>query len=165
MRSLRLTALVVALALGGAAPAIAASSSRQTLAFSVRFATQTRAVHQVGPGGAVLYGQLRFTGTTTINGQSVAAELQSSVHYTNGSGPFRGWVTLTRTDGAVLGLDVAGRTKARPDTTDATISGTLVVAGGTGVCVHARGAGSLTGSRKAALGGSVNVTFRVQLRT
>jgi hypothetical protein len=165
MRLLRLTAVGAALALGVAAPTVAAGASSQTLVFSVRFATQSRNVQQVGVGGTVAYGQLRFLGTTTINNQPVVAEFQSSVHYTKGSGPFTAWLTLTRPDGSKLGADISGRTKARPDTTDAAFRGTLVVVGGTGSYLNAHGSGSFTGSRKAALGGTVDITFRIQLRT
>ena len=165
MRSLQRVLLVAVLALMAATTPANAASSSQTVVVSVSFAAQTRSVHQVGPGGSVSYGQLRFTGTTTLDGQAVAAELLSSVHYTRGTGPFTGWVTLTKPDGSLLGLELLGHTKAQPDTTDATFSGQVLVTGGTGTYATARGSGTLSGSRKAALGGTADLTFRIRLRT
>jgi hypothetical protein len=167
MRSLRLLVLVGALGLGAAAvPAVAATSSTQRLSFTVQFAARSEATHTIGASGSVVYGQLDFVGPSTVNGQAATVELQSNVFYTRGSGPFDGWVTVTMADGSVLSVEmVGGRTKAQPDTTDATFTAHLVVFGGSGRFVTAKGTGSMTGSRKASLGGTVNLSLRLSTRT
>lgn len=166
MRSFRLLVLVGALGLGAAAAPALAATSPQTLTFSVQFAARTKATHTVGPNGSVVYGQLDFVGPTTVNGQPATVELQSNIRYTRGSGPWDGWVTLTTADGSLLGIEVvSARTKASPDTTNATFTAKLAVLGGSGRFLHATGAGSMRGSRQAALGGTVDLDFRVAVRT
>ena len=166
MRYLRLIVLVGALALGLTTTAGAATSSPQRLSFTVGFAARTKSTHTVGQDGSVVYGQLDFVGPTTVDGQPATVELQSNVFYTHGSGPFDGWVTVTTADGSVLGVEMfQGRTKAQPDTTDATFTSKLTVFGGTGRYATARGSGSMSGSRRAALGGTVNLTFRLSVRS
>lgn len=89
-------------------------------------------------------------------------ELLGNVAYTNGSGPFFGFVTFTFADGSVLGTQVQGIATKQPDGT-IRFASTLGVLGGTGTYARTQGSGTFTGSRAAALGQPVEATFTLDL--
>lgn len=111
------------------------------------------------PGGHV-YGSNRLVGTTTWAGRKARAVFLALVDYTDGSGPFTGQLTITRSDGTRLGLSVDGASVAVPRGTTR-FSGSVAVIGGSGGYAGATGAGTLTGARQAALGGAVALTVTV----
>ena len=125
--------------------------------------SEARTLYQVGPDATTTYGWNRLTGTATVDGQPVAVELLASVDYTEGNGPFFGFITFSFGDGSTLGITMQGMTRAAPDTADATFVATLGVIGGTGTYVDAAGHGTFTGDRPAALGGQVNAVFDLDL--
>jgi hypothetical protein len=87
-----------------------------------------------------------------------------SVDYVSGTGPFGGFVTITRADGVKLALSVSGWATSPQDqegTANATFRGTVTVIGGTGPYANAKGTGTMQGYRKAALGSPVELTFSV----
>ena len=126
-------------------------------------ASDSRTLVQAGQGNTITYGWNRLLGTATTDGQPVSVDMQASVIYTSGNGPFSGFVTFTFADGSTLGVSMQGITKANANTTDATFSSTLGVIGGTGAYVNATGSGTFTGSRTAQLGGQVQSTFDLDL--
>ena len=125
--------------------------------------SDSRTLVQAGPSNAITYGWNHLLGTATDDGQSVGVAMQASVQYTNGNGPFSGFVTFTFADGSTLGVSMQGVTTAQPSSTDAAFSSTLGVIGGTGTYANAKGSGTFTGTRQAALGGQVQATFDLDL--
>ena len=115
-----------------------------------------------GGSGELRYGNGRLTGTSTLEGEPVAAELLAQVGYANGSGPFTGYWTFTASDGATLVFDYSGQATKQGD--DTLISGELTVFGGSGRFASVTGGGTVTGERRAALGGDVDYRFSLELR-
>ena len=126
--------------------------------------SDSRTLVQVGPANTITYGWNRLLGTATVNGQPVGVDMQASVQYTSGNGPFSGFVTFTFADGSTLGVSMQGVTTAAANTTDATFSSTLGVIGGTGTYLEAKGAGTFTGTRQTQLGGQVQSMFDLDLQ-
>lgn len=116
---------------------------------------------QVGPAGSYRYGHGRLQGTTTLRGAQVRVELLGSIRYANGSGPFTGFWTFTRADGAVVAFDYSGRATQTQDRTR--LRGRLAVIGGTGAWTKVRGSGTVTGRRVGAVGGDVEYTVTLRL--
>ena len=125
--------------------------------------SDSRTLVQVGPANTITYGWNRLLGTATVNGQPVGVDMQASVQYTSGNGPFSGFVTFTFADGSTLGVSMQGVTAAQPNTS-ATFSATLGVIGGTGTYLEAKGSGTFTGTRQTQLGGQVQSTFDLDLQ-
>lgn len=133
-----------------------------TLKTTVRSVAAT--VHTL-PGG-VVYGWNRLTGTTRWGGSTADVEFLGSVAYVDGNGPFTGLVTVTRPNGTTLAFSVTGTstsTSAGASTTDSRFTGDVRILGGSGNWARSRGNGTFTGSRKAALGGAVRMTFRLAI--
>ena len=125
--------------------------------------SDSRSLTQTGADGSKTYGWNRLGGTSTVNGQAVSIDMQGSVQYTAGNGPFSGFVTFTFADGSTLGVSMQGQTIAKPDSADASFTSTLGVIGGTGTYAKATGSGTFTGTRQAQLGGQVSATFDLDL--
>ena len=86
-----------------------------------------------------------------------------NVDYVSGTGPFGGFVTVTRADGVKIAFSVSGWSTS-PETSgtaNAKFRGTLTVIGGTGPYAKATGTGTMEGYRKSALGSPVELTFSV----
>ena len=103
-------------------------------------------------------------GTDSSGASPVQVEMIGNVVYTLGNGPFFGTITFTAANGSTLGVRMDGRARALPNGTDASFRAGLTVIGGTGQWLRARGAGRFTGSRKAALGSTVQAKFVIRLR-
>ena len=115
------------------------------------------------PGG-ITYGWNDLNGPTTWGKQQAAIHFQGDVNYLNGSGPFNGYVTVTGADGTVLAFRVEGSALAVPLNSGATethFAGDIKVIGGTGTYANAKGIGTMVGTREAALGSPVRLTFRL----
>jgi uncharacterized RmlC-like cupin family protein len=125
--------------------------------------SDSRTLVQSGPGNTITYGWNRLLGTATRNGGLVSVDMQASVQYTSGNGPFSGFVTFTFLDGSTLGVSMQGVTKAQANTADATFQATLGVIGGTGTYTNVKGSVIFTGTRQAQLGGQVQATFELDL--
>lgn len=118
-----------------------------------------RRLATAGPNGSVVYGWNHLTGTSTVDGQSVGVDLLGAVTYTNGNGPFSGFVTFSFPDGSTLAVSMQGSTRASADTKNATFLATLGVVTGTGRYENVAGTGTFTGTRTASLGSVVSATF------
>ena len=154
-------ALVALVGLTGA-PAQAATS--KTLNFDVDL-TSAGTTLETLPGG-VTYGWNDLRGPTRWGKASAEMRFLASVDYVNGSGPFFGFVTITRADGVKLALSVSGWATAPPEqgTANATFRGTVTVIGGSGPYAGATGTGVMSGYRKAALGSPVELAFAVTVQ-
>jgi hypothetical protein len=111
--------------------------------------------------GTLTTGWNHLVGTTIINGQNANVELLGSVAYTNGNGPFFGFLNVTLEDGSILTTHLEG-TAIRPlGSTVTTFKSEMQVLGGTGTYNDSTGTGSFVGSRDSALGGAVHLDVRV----
>lgn len=160
----RLVAVLAATALVGLAglagsPAQAAKS--KVLVFDVDL-TSSGTTLETLPGD-VTYGWNDLSGPTRWGKSSAQMRFLGSVDYVSGTGPFGGFVTVTRADGVKLALSVSGwaTSPETSGTANASFRGTVTVIGGTGPYAKATGTGTMEGYRKAALGSPVELTFSV----
>ena len=130
----------------------------------VQLTSTQKILHTVAPNGSRTYGFNLLEGTDDTGASPVQVQMIGNVTYTKGNGPFFGTITFTAADGSTLGVRMDGRAKALPNGTDASFRAGLTVIGGTGQWLRARGAGRFTGSRKAALGSTVQAKFVIRLR-
>ena len=156
--TLAATALVALAVLTGA-PAQAAKS--KTLVFAVDL-TSAGTTLETLPGD-VTYGWNDLNGPTRWGKSSAQMRFLGSVDYVSGTGPFGGFVTVTRADGVKIAFSVSGwaTSPETSGTANATFHGTLTVIGGTGPYAKATGTGTMQGYRKSALGSPVELTFSV----
>jgi quercetin dioxygenase-like cupin family protein len=149
----------------GAPPstAIGAGATGDALHVTTELTSPDRRLMTAGPNGTKVYGWNHLVGTATVDGQTVGVDLLGAVNYTNGNGPFSGFVTFTFPDGSTLATSMQGATKASSDTKNATFLATMGVIGGTGKYEKMTGTGTFAGTRTAALGSTVAATFDVLL--
>ena len=117
--------------------------------------------------GEVTYGWNDLQGPTRWGKSGAQMRFLGSVDYVNGTGPFGGFVTVTRADGVKIGLSVSGWATTPSDeqgTANAKFRGTVTVIGGSGPYAKATGTGTMQGYRKAALGSPVELTFSVTVQ-
>ena len=157
--ALSIAAALAATALIGAAPAQAKPATKN-LTFAVDL-TSAGTVLETLPGD-ITYGWNDLRGSTQWGKQGAALRFLGSVDYVDGTGPFGGFVTVTRADGVTLAFSVSGWATTpsnQKGTANATFHGTITVIGGSGPYAGARGVGTMKGFRKAALGSPVQLTF------
>jgi hypothetical protein len=168
----RLAAAAVALVALAASPAAASVTSGrdagskgsvQTTTFSVTLTSQQTVLEQVGRGGARTYGWNQLTGTASSASGDIGVTLLGNVDYTNGEGPFFGFMTLKFASLSTVGLRiVTGRaTKDASGTTNLTAN--MRVIGGNAALTGAKGTGSFTGTRSAELGAPIQIDVRVKI--
>jgi hypothetical protein len=139
-------------------PAQAARTT--TLTFNVDLVS-TGTTLQTLPGD-ITYGWNDLQGPTRWGKSSAQMRFLGSVDYVDGTGPFGGFVTVTRADGVSIAFSVTGWATTPSDeegTANARFRGTLTVIGGTGPFAGAKGTGTMKGYRKAALGSPVELSF------
>ena len=160
--TLAASALVALASLPGAP---AQASKTRTLVFDVDLVSAGTTLESL-PGG-VTYGWNDLQGPTRWGKSAARMRFLGSVDYVNGTGPFGGFVTITRSDGVQIALAVNGWSTSPQDregTANAKFRGTLTVIGGTGPYAKATGTGTMSGFRKAALGSPVELTFSVTVQ-
>ncbi|MEQ1886049.1 MAG: hypothetical protein ABL967_13375 [Bryobacteraceae bacterium] len=113
------------------------------------------------PGGLLLRtmppvqaGIVHFGSTVQLDGVPVDLELIARLEYTNGSGPFSGFITLRWPNGDVLVTRYVGGAEVNPDSSS-TVTGKLTVIGGEGKYLHAGGVGTVLGYRDGVFGSPV----------
>ena len=112
--------------------------------------------------GDITYGWNDLRGPTRWGKSSAQMRFLGSVDYVAGTGPFGGFVTVTRADGVSIAFSVTGWATSpsnQSGTANAKFRGTFTVIGGTGPYAGATGTGTMEGYRKAALGSPVELTF------
>jgi hypothetical protein len=97
------------------------------------------------------FGIIRLTGPSTFQGVPVTVIDQASIAYSNGSGPFNGFITLLAADSSRVVMRFNGSTAAASDG-GATVSGGLTVIAATGQWTGLQGKGILTGTRSGVVG-------------
>ncbi len=110
------------------------------------------------------FGLIRLTGKSTYDGGPVEVTDVANVAYSNGSGPFNGFITLKDTFGSTLVMRFDGGTKA-DGKGGATIDGPLTVIAGTGRWTGATGNGALVGVRGDVVGSPLKVVAKIALNT
>lgn len=158
-RTIAALAATSLIALAGLAAAPAQAAKSKTLVFDVDL-TSAGTTLETLPGG-VTYGWNDLRGPTRWGKSPAQLRFLGNVDYVNGTGPFGGFVTVTRSDGVRIAFSVSGWSTS-PETSgtaNATFRGTLTVIGGTGPYAKATGTGTMEGYRKAALGSPVELTF------
>lgn len=119
--------------------------------------SQGTTTHQVN-NGSLVYGRNLLSGTATTTGGAVSVEMIGNVDYTDGSGPFFGFITFTWPDGSILSTSMDGG--AQPASGGATtFASRLTIIGGTGRYADATGTGVFRGNRTGAVGSPVASTF------
>ena len=147
------------MALIASAPA-QAKASTERIAFSAGFTSQNTSLTEL-PGGHK-YGWNDLTAAATINGQAATIRFQGAVDYTNGSGPFDGFITITFADDTQLAI-VADGDALLTDSGTTDFTGRINTIGGTGKYQGVKGIGTMRGSRSGELGAPVSLTFRLTL--
>jgi hypothetical protein len=152
-------------ALVGLAGAPAQAAKAKILVFEVDLVSAGTTLETLP--GDVTYGWNDLRGPTRWGKSGAQVRFLGSVDYVNGTGPFGGFVTVTRADGVKIGLSVSGwatTPSGNQGTANATFRGTVTVIGGTGPYAKATGTGTMEGHRKAALGSPVELTFSVTVQ-
>jgi hypothetical protein len=168
-RATRIIAVAASVLAATALVALPAQAARpagktSTLTFPVTFTSAGTTLGSV-PGGHT-YGWNDLQGTTKWGNQAAKVQFLGVVNYTNGSGPFGGFITVTRADGTQLAFSADGMAITpinEAGTADAQFSGTVTVIGGSGAYQGSTGFGTMKGARKASLGGKVQLTFTLQV--
>lgn len=158
-------AAVSLVALGGLVGAPAQAAKSKNLVFNVDLTSSGTTLETLP--GEITYGWNDLRGPTRWGKKDAALRFLGSVDYVNGTGPFGGFVTVTRADGVKLAFSVSGWATTPADqegTANATFRGTVTVIGGTGPYAKATGTGTMEGYRKAALGSPVELTFSVTVQ-
>jgi len=120
--------------------------------------TENRLVTLPTPGGTRLYGTAVESAAATVaaggvaSGEAVRLTLAENVDYTDGRGPWSGFLTYSFDDGSTIVAAVTGATIATDDG-GARFAGTMQVIGGSGRFAGVSGGtGTYTGGRSGALG-------------
>lgn len=138
----------------------AAAGTSQTVVLAVQLTSRGTTLTTL-PGG-VTYGWNDLAASTLWGQQRAEMRFQGSVNYVSGSGPFGGFATITRADGAVMGLVVNGSAMSLgKGTSDTRFSGNVSVIGGSGALTGVQGVGTMTGLRAGQLGAPVELVFRI----
>lgn len=141
---------------------VGAGASGTALHVTTALASQTRTLLNAGASNSITYGWNRLTGTATLDGKPVSVEMLGNVNYTNGNGPFFGFITFTFDDRSTLAVSMQGQAVQSPSGAS-TVAATLGVFGGTGRYEKATGTGTFMGERPAAVGATVGSTFDLKV--
>jgi hypothetical protein len=166
-----LSTMLVVLAVA-AGPATAGTSGRstsgsttstQTTRFSVTLTSQQTVLEKLGGGGEITYGWNQLTGTAQSASGDIGVTLLGNVEYTNGVGPFFGFMTLKFASLSTVGTRLTGN--ATKDSSGVThFQAKMRIIGGSAALIGAKGTGSFTGTRRDDLGGVVELDVTLKMR-
>ena len=153
-----IAAIATLFVVGLAAPAHAVPTAQEVVLVTTLTSTGTNLTTL----GNVTYGWNDLKGVANWGKEAATIRLQGDVGYKNGSGPFNGYFTITRADGAQLAFHVDGQALAYPVApgTKTNFRGVMSYLQGTGAYSNAQATGTMVGSREAALGSPVRMTLR-----
>ncbi len=155
--------LTAAIGVGPAAASVPGKGPVQTTKFTVTLTSQQTVLEKLGAGGEITYGWNELVGTATSDSGDIGVTLLGNVNYTNGSGPFFGFMTLKFASLATVGLRLEGR--ATKDASGVTnLRSKMRVIGGSAALIGAKGTGSFTGSRRDELGGAIVLQVTIRIR-
>jgi hypothetical protein len=130
---------------------------------TVTLTSKQTALTLVGKGGDITYGWNQLTGSADTPSGKTDVELLGNVDYLNGSGRFFGFVTMKFASLSTVGFLMEGRATKQADGSTK-LKATLKVIEGNAAFTGAKGAGSFTGTRAAALGSPIDITIQAKLR-
>lgn len=159
-RILAALAAVTVFATAGLIGSPAQAAKTKTLTFDVDLVSSGTTLTTLP--GDITYGWNDLRGPTRWGKSAAQMRFLGSVDYVDGTGPFGGFVTVTRADGVSIAFSVTGWATSpakQKGTANAKFRGTFTVIGGTGPYAGATGTGTMEGYRKAALGSPVELTF------
>jgi len=135
----------------------------QTTEFHVTLTSEGSTLQQVGKSGEITYGWNHLTGTAASDSGDIKVDMLGNVQYTEGSGPFFGFVTLRFASLSDVAFRMRGRAALQSDgSTD--LKAKLRVIGGNGALIGVKGGGEFTGTRAAAVGSPIELDFTIRLR-
>lgn len=150
------------------APRLAAQEAPQDQALHVSFVTNTGAA---APGDTTFFtfgntqvGVGRLTSQVQVAGEAVTFEVMVALEYVNGSGPFSGFVSLLWPNGDAVACSYEG-VVVRDASGNSNWSTGVHVIDGSGRFKGSSGSGTVAGFRNVALGGSVQYTVDLAIRT
>jgi len=135
----------------------------QTIRFTVTLTSQQTVLEKLGTGGEIAYGWNQLSGTAPSASGDIGVTLLGNVEYTNGVGPFFGFMTLKFASLSTVGTRLTG--KATKDSNGVThFNAKMRVIGGNAALIGAKGTGSFTGTRRDDLGGAVELDVTLKIR-
>lgn len=162
MRRSLLLALPFLLLAGCGGSSSSSHSETPNFTYSAGLTSQGTNLKQLN-GGTKVTGTNRLTGTTTIDGSPANVEMLGNVAYTNGNGPFFGFLDITLENGSILSMRMDGTaTKNAAGVTS--FDAKLEVIGGTETYNGATGQGHFTGTRPAELGSPLQMEVQATVR-
>jgi hypothetical protein len=135
-----------------------ASTTGTQLQATMSLSSDFSVLQRVGVNEIQTYGWNQLVGTTSSNLGVFDVVMLGNVNYTNGNGPFFGFITLTAQNGDVLSIQMDGSARVEDDGVTKLLS-TLTVLGGTGAYINARGSGEFIGVRMAQVGAPIEFTL------
>jgi hypothetical protein len=156
-------AIVSLLTIVAAPPAAAQSGQTSTIDVTVTLSSKQTVLNQVGRGGVVTYGWNELSGSANTPSGPKTVDILGNVNYTNGSGPFFGFLSLGFASQSTVGFLMQGRATKQADGTTK-LKAALSVIDGSAAFTGAHGGGSFTGSRSAALGSPIVITIKAKVR-
>ena len=108
-------------------------------------------------------GVLTISGRADVAGKKADVAIYGLIDYTNGSGRWQDYMTMTFADGSVLTVYGNGVTQADAQGLNTRFQGPLTVIGGTGRYQGAHGGGSVLGMRARSVGDDVMIHYDVML--
>ncbi|GEM_PF-1130569 len=132
--------------------AVIFGSSAQSVTLEMPSVAKT--LYKIGKDNSRTYGANQLVGSATVLGQPATVEILGSVDYTNGSGPFTGFLTVTWADASSIAFSILGTATQLADGSS-TISSAMDYLGGSGTYVSSLVQGKFTASRSAQVGATI----------
>ena len=108
-------------------------------------------------------GMLEIAGKAQVGGEEADVTVYALIDYTNGSGPWQAYMTVTFADGSALVAYGSGMTAADEKGLNSRFQGPLMVVGGSGRYASALGSGTMVGARTSQVGDDVVIHYEITL--